>query len=70
MLLLRSLIMDAGWIIVMEDQGKNHKDDDFYIATWNVFSLYGAGTLKQLKTELEKYRIDIAAVQEIRCKGS
>ena len=46
---------------------ENHKDDEVYIATWNVLSLYGAGK-KQLKTELEKYRIDIAAVQEIRCR--
>ena len=47
---------------------ENHKDGEVYIATWNVLSLYGAETLKQLKTELEKYRIDIAAVQEIRCR--
>ena len=47
---------------------ENHKDVEVYIATWNVLSLYEAGTLKQLKTELEKYRIVIAAVQEIRCR--
>jgi hypothetical protein len=46
--------MDAGWIIVMKDQGKNHRGDDLYIATWNVLSLYGTGTLKQLKTKLKK----------------
>lgn len=46
---------------------ESNKIDDFYIATWYVLSLFGAGTVKQLKTELEKYRIDTAA--EIRCRG-
>jgi hypothetical protein len=31
-------------------------------------SLYGAGTLQEQKTEFEIYGIDIAAVQEIRCR--
>ena len=41
-----------------------------YIATWNVLCLYRAGMLQQVKTELKKHRTDIAAVQEIRWKGS
>ena len=49
---------------------KNNKTIIYKLLLWNVLSLYGAETLKQLKTELEKYRIGIAAVQEIRCRGS
>jgi hypothetical protein len=43
-----------------------YKNDDFCIVIWNVLSLYGAGTLKQVKTEWKKYRIDISTVKEIR----
>jgi hypothetical protein len=50
--------------------GKSHKDYDLYIATWNVLSLYRIGASRQLKSELEKYSINIAAVQEIRWKGT
>ena len=54
----------------MKDQGKNYKDCDSYIATWNVLSLKRAGTLKEVAAEKEKYRIDIAAIKEIRWRGS
>jgi hypothetical protein len=40
--------------------GKTYKDYDFYFDTWNVLGLYRAGKLKQVKTELEKYRIESA----------
>jgi hypothetical protein len=35
-----------------------------------VLSLYRIGALRQLKSELEKYSIDIAAIQEILWKGT
>ena len=62
--------MDASWIIVVKDQRKNYKDYDSYIATWNVLSLYRARMLKEVKAELENYRIDIAAIKQIRWRGS
>jgi hypothetical protein len=43
---------------------KSYKDNDFYIATRNVLRLYRAGMLKQVKTELQKYIIDITAIQK------
>jgi hypothetical protein len=39
-----------------------------HIAIWNVTSLYQPGASKKLEEELIKYRIDIAAVQEIQWK--
>jgi len=36
------------------------------MATWNVLSLNRVGNLRKLKEELTKYRIGIAAIQEIR----
>jgi hypothetical protein len=46
--------LDASWITVVKDQGKNYKDYDFYTTTWNVLSLYRAGMLKEVAAELEK----------------
>jgi hypothetical protein len=34
---------------------------------WNALSPYRAGVSKHVKTELELYRIDTAAIQETRC---
>jgi hypothetical protein len=62
--------MDASWITVVKDLGKVIKDNDLYTATWNVIHLHRVGMLKQGKTELEKYKIDITAVQEVRWRGS
>ena len=43
---------------------------DWYLATWNVRSLFKAGALKILIKELSRYNIMIAAIQEIRWRGS
>ncbi|XP_039297864.1 uncharacterized protein LOC120354582, partial [Nilaparvata lugens] len=40
------------------------------IASWNVTSLNRAGSTMRLRQELEKYRIGIVALQEIRWKGN
>ncbi|KAF2892034.1 hypothetical protein ILUMI_14139, partial [Ignelater luminosus] len=40
------------------------------IATWNVQELNKEGKLKELLQELEKYDIDILAVEEINTKGT
>lgn len=38
--------------------GKSYKDHDFYIDTWNVLGLYTAVKLRQVKTEMEKYKTE------------
>jgi ribosomal protein L20A (L18A) len=45
---------------------KQNKDKHIMSANWNVRSLYRPGTLAKLKEELNRYKIAIAAVQEIR----
>ena len=62
--------MDASWMTVAKDQERNYKNYDFYIATWNVLSLHRAGMSKEVAAEQEKYRIDTAAIKEIRWSGS
>jgi exonuclease III len=35
------------------------------IATWNVRTLYRAGAMREMGKEMNKYKIDICALQEI-----
>ena len=39
------------------------------IGTWNVRSLYKAGSLKAAARELMRYKLDVAGVQEVRWMG-
>jgi exonuclease III len=39
---------------------------DMRFGTWNVRSLYRAGLVKMLARELEKYKLDLVGVQEVR----
>lgn len=43
---------------------------DFKLAYWNILSLYRPGGLQVLLAELDKYHIDITAIQEIRWTGN
>jgi exonuclease III len=38
--------------------------------TWNVRSLYRAGTLKAVLKELARYNLDLVGVQEVRWGGA
>jgi exonuclease III len=39
---------------------------DIRFGTWNVRSLYRAGSLKTVGRMLEKYKLDLVGVQEVR----
>jgi len=39
---------------------------DMRFGTWNVRSLYRAGSMKTVASKLAKYNLDLAAVQEVR----
>jgi exonuclease III len=43
---------------------------DMIFGTWNVRSLYRAGSLKTVSRELTRYKLDLVGVQEVRWKGS
>ena len=45
-------------------------DNDLSLATWNLRSLFARGALQCTLTDLKKYRIQIAAVQETRWVNS
>jgi exonuclease III len=34
--------------------------------TWNVRSMYGAGSLRAVAEEISKYNLDLVGVQEVR----
>jgi exonuclease III len=37
--------------------------------TWNVRSLYRAGAIKSVVEELEKFKLDLVGIQEVRWEG-
>jgi exonuclease III len=39
---------------------------DMRFGTWNVRSLYRAGFLKTVSSELARYKLDLVGVQEVR----
>lgn len=55
--------------ITQRRTGKRKKDNDFGIFTWNVRTLYQPGKLRVLLDQLEKYKADITAIQEVRWLG-
>ena len=42
------------------------KITEMRIATWNVCRLYRPGAMNELVKEMDKYEVDICALQEIR----
>lgn len=48
---------------------KNVEIKDFSIGTWNVRSLYRTGHLTTVISSLERYQLDITAIQETRWPG-
>jgi hypothetical protein len=43
-----------------------HQKMDMRFGTWDVGSLYRAGSLKTVTRELGKYKLDLVSVQEVR----
>ena len=43
---------------------------DMRFGTWNVRSLYRAGALGLVNSELDRCRMDLIGVQEVRWEGS
>jgi exonuclease III len=42
---------------------------DMRFSTWNVRSLYRAGSLRTVAEEVSKYKLDLLGVQEVRWDG-
>jgi exonuclease III len=42
---------------------------DMRFGTWNVRSMYRAGSLRAVAQEISKYKLDLVGVQEVRWGG-
>jgi hypothetical protein len=42
---------------------------DMRLGTWNVRSMYRAGSLRAAVAEISKYKLDLVGVKEIRWDG-
>jgi hypothetical protein len=52
------------------DKRPKLRNMDMRFGTWNVRSLYKAGSLMTVSRELTRYKLDIVGVQEVRWEGS
>jgi hypothetical protein len=50
---------------------KRHKlwEMDMLFGTWNIRSLYRAGSLKTVSRELARYKLDLVGLQKVRWEG-
>jgi exonuclease III len=51
------------------DKLPKRKKMDVRFCTWNVRSVYRAGSLRTLAKEISKYKLDLVRVQEVRWDG-
>src|SRR5215475_7384701 len=53
--------------VFLEEVSRSHKRNrDILLGTWNVRSLYRAGSLMAAARELARYKLDLVGVQEVR----
>src|SRR5215469_5893220 len=51
---------------VFLDEVSRSRKTDIFLGTWNVGSLYRAGSLTAAARELARYKLDLVSVQEVR----
>jgi len=49
---------------------RNGKNAEIKIGTWNIRTLYKPGALRNINSEIAKYKLHIVALQEIRWLGN
>jgi exonuclease III len=42
---------------------------DMRFGTWNIRSMYRAGSLRTVAEEISKYKLDLVGVQEVKWEG-
>ena len=55
-----------GGVFLEEAPRSRQRKRDIVLGTWNVRSLYKAGSLTAVVRELARYKLDLVGVQEVR----
>jgi len=56
----------GGGVFLEEVPRSRQRKRDIVLGTWNVRSLYKAGSLTAVVRELARYKLDLVGVQEVR----
>ena len=66
-LLPHSDLRAGGGVVFLENVSRSRKRNrDILLGTWNVRSLYRAGSLMAAARKLARYKLDLVGVQEVR----
>jgi hypothetical protein len=58
--------ISGGGVFLEEVSRSRERNRDILLGTWNVRSLYRAGSLMAAARELARYKLDLVGVQEVR----
>ena len=58
--------LPGGGVFLEEVSRSRKRNRDILLGTWNVRSLYRAGSLMAAARELARYKLDLVGVQEVR----
>jgi hypothetical protein len=59
--------LDLRWGVFLEEVSRSRKRNrDILLGTWNVRSLYRAGSFTAVARELARYKLDVVGVQKVR----
>ena len=64
--LLPHLDLRGGGVFLEEASCRRQRKRDILLGTWNVRSLYRAGSLTAAARELARYKLDLVGVREVR----
>ena len=59
-------ISGVGVSVSIGNTTKQAKEKGHFLGTWNVMSLYRAGSITAVARELARYKLDLVGVQEVR----
>ena len=59
--------ISGGGVFLEGASRSRQRKRDILLGTWNVRSLYRAGSLMAAASELARYKLDLVGVQEVKC---
>jgi len=53
-------------VVVLIEEASRSRENDIVLGTWNIMSLYRAGSLTTVARELARFKLDLVGVEGVR----